>query len=323
MNTQASMLELEENSKSLSDYIKMLRRRKRIISIVAAIVMVLVVLIAFLWPATYRSEAIILIEEQDVPQELVQTTITSYAIKRIQEIQQRIMTIGNIMDIVERFTLYTDRELDKKTRTEIAEEFREAVTINPVSAEVVDPRSGRPTQAVIAFNLSFDGDVPSKVQKVTNELTTLFLNENLKDRTQQTQSTSDFLTTESEVLSKELDRLGAEIAKFKEDKKGALPEFYQYNLNIVDRTENTISDLTFQQKELEKRVIRLKSEMVTIDPIAPVILDSGERVLGDAERLKALKSEFRKKICNLSRKPSRSYSFRKGNRKLIVDSRHG
>ena len=201
MNNQAEMLDGEENTRSIGDYINVIRRRKRVLAITAATVMTIIILAAFLWPKTYRSQAIILIEQQDIPTDLVQTTITSYAQQRIEEIKQRIMTIGNIIGIVEEFELYTERELERITRTEIAEDFRSAVSIKPISAEVVDPRSGRPSLAIIAFSLSFDGEVPSKVQKITNEITTLYLDENLKDRTAQTKSTSDFLTAESDVLS--------------------------------------------------------------------------------------------------------------------------
>ena len=156
MNTQAAMLDLGEEGKSLRDYFNILRRRKRVAAICAAVVMAVVVLVTFLWPPTYRSESVILIEQQDIPSDLVATTITSYAQQRIEEIKQRIMTIGNIMEIVEEFELYDERELERKTRTEIAEEFRDAVSIQPISAEVVDPRSGRPSMAVIAFSLAFD-----------------------------------------------------------------------------------------------------------------------------------------------------------------------
>ena len=293
MNNQAEMLDGEENTRSIGDYINVIRRRKRVLAITAATVMTIIILAAFLWPKTYRSQAIILIEQQDIPTDLVQTTITSYAQQRIEEIKQRIMTIGNIIGIVEEFELYTERELERITRTEIAEDFRSAVSIKPISAEVVDPRSGRPSLAIIAFSLSFDGEVPSKVQKITNEITTLYLDENLKDRTAQTKSTSDFLTAESEVLSGQLEDLDEKIAYFKESNKGALPEQNQFNLSVVDRTELQINDLDFQIKELQKRKIQLEGDLTQISPSAPTMLSNGQMVLGEADRLKALQSQIR------------------------------
>ena len=293
MDTQAALLGFEGEDKTLLDYVNAVRRRKRVAAITAMTVLFFVMLVTFLLPATYRSESIILIEQQDIPSDLVRTTITSYAEQRIQEIRQRIMTIGNIMDIVEEFSLYSERELQRKTRTEIAREFRDAVSIDPISAEVVDPRSGRPSMAIIAFSLSFDGGVPSKVQKVTNEITTLYLDENLKERTKQTKSTSDFLSAEVAVLSKKLAKLDNDIAEFKEQNKGALPESHQFNRSVVDRSELQISDLIFRIKELEKRKIQLEGDLTQLSPTAPIILATGEAVLGEVDRLKALQSQLR------------------------------
>ena len=293
MENQTDLLDFESGTRSISDYVNVIRRRKRVFSITAGIVIVVVVMAAFLWPKTYRSQAIILIEQQDIPADLVQTTITSYAQQRIEEIKQRIMTIGNIIGMVEDFELYTERELERKTRTEIAEEFREAVSIRPISAEVVDPRSGRPTQAIIAFSLSFDGDNPSKVQKVTNEITTLYLDENLKERTEQTKSTSDFLSSEAKILSEQLEDLDGKVAAFKEENEGALPAQNQFNLSVVDRTDLQLSSLGFQLKELKKRRMELEGQLSQVSPTAPITLSNGQMVLGDADRLSALQSQVR------------------------------
>ena len=292
MNNRATNIDLEEPSKSLKDYINMLRRHKRVLVASWTIVVFLFILLAFLWPPTYRSQAIILIEQQEIPDDLVQTTITSYAQQRIEEIKQRIMTISNIIGIVEEFELYTDRELERLTRTEIAEEFRRAVSIKPISAEVVDPRSGRPTQAIIAFSLVFDGEVPSKVQKVTNELTTLYLDENLKERTEQSLSTAEFLTAEAKMLSSQLEKLDSDLAKFKSENEGALPQQKQYNNSVIDRLELQISDLDFQIKELKKRRFQLEGDLTQISPSAPTMLADGRVVLGDTDRLKSIESQL-------------------------------
>ena len=63
MNKSIENIDLEESSKSLKDYLNMLRRRKRIIAITWSIVVTIFLLLAFFWPPTYRSQAIILIEQ--------------------------------------------------------------------------------------------------------------------------------------------------------------------------------------------------------------------------------------------------------------------
>lgn len=285
----------EEKSKSLSDYVALAKRRKRLMLTTGAIFFAIGLFTAVLWPATYRSTAVILIESQDIPPDLIRSTITSYAVQRIEEIKQRIMTTGNIMSVVQRFELYTERELNRLTRSEIAKEFIESVTVEPISADVIDPRSGNPTKAVIAFKLAFDGDESQKVHKVTNELITLYLNENLRGRTEQSNSTSDFLSSELKSLDTSLKDLESKLSMFKEQHKGSLPELTGYNLSRLDRSETELIEIRTRMQDLETRKIELASQLAQLNPSAPTILPDGRAVLSDSDRLKSLQSEYRRK----------------------------
>ena len=285
----------EENSKTLSEHVSTIKRRKVAIISIGILVFLIGVVTTFLLPAKYSSKSVILIEGQDVPQDMVRSTITSFAVQRIEEIKQRIMTIGNIMSIVERFSLYDEKELQRLTRTEIANEFRRNVTVFPISAEVVDPRSGRPTEAIIAFSLSFKGKEPSTVQKVVSELTTLFLNENLKERAEQSASTTEFLDNEAEALDIELIEMEQQISDFKDENQGSLPELNSFNLNMLDRSEREIIEINSRIQHLETREIEVAAELAQLSPSAPTILSSGEAVLSNPDRLKALRSEYRRK----------------------------
>lgn len=295
-------VEFEEEGKSLGEYLAVLNRRKKQLIIPVVVTFVVIALIALLWPPTYRSTATILIEEQEIPKDLVRSTITSYANQQIQVITQRTMTLKNIMSLVEKYELYDKAELQRRTKTEIAKEVQENVRLDLVSAEVVDPRSGRPTEATIAFTLSYDHKNPSKAQKVTNELVTLYLNENLKSRTEKSENTSSFLKSEATSLSQTLKNLEAALATFKEQNEGSLPELYQYNLSIIERTDRELLENALRAKELEKRKLQLEGEITQVSPYAPTVLATGEQVLSDYDRLKALESDYRRKVAVYSDK---------------------
>ncbi len=285
-----------ENELSIGDYLAVLKRRRWHIAVPAAVVALLALLLALGLPATYRSTATILIEEQEIPQDLVRSTISSYAAEQVQVITQRVMTVENILQIVDKFDLYGQKSAESKLpRTTVAEEFRNKVKLDLVSADVLDPRSGRAMQATIAFTLAYDDASGATAQKVTNELVTLYLNENLRSRTVKAAGASEFLAAEAETLDSELKTLEARLAAFKEENKGALPEFHQFNLSVVERTEREISDIAIRMQELEKRKIQLAAQMTQLSPSAPVVLPTGETVLSDVDRLKALQSEYRKK----------------------------
>ncbi|MGK0442575.1 MAG: hypothetical protein ACJA0N_002387, partial [Pseudohongiellaceae bacterium] len=288
--------EFEEDSKSLSDYVAIIKRRQKKMVLPMVVTFLITLMAIILWPSVYMASATILIEEQEIPKDMVRSTITSFAGQQIQIITQRTMTLKNIMGLVEKYELYDEDELKRKTRTEIAEEFRDDdVRLDVVSATVVDPRSGRPTEATIAFNLAYHHGDPLKAQKVTNELVTLYLNENLRSRTEKTTNTSEFLKSESLALSGQLEELESLLAQFKRDNEGSLPELYQYNLSIIERTERELIDNSLRIKELEKRKIQLQGELVQLSPYAATVLPSGERVLSDYDRLKALESDYRQK----------------------------
>ena len=98
----------EEHSKDLKDYLDAFKRRRWAIIGIGLTIFVIGLITALALPPTYRSAATILIEEQQIPAELVQSTVTSYAAQRIQTISQRVMTRQNLMQIIERFDLYAD-----------------------------------------------------------------------------------------------------------------------------------------------------------------------------------------------------------------------
>lgn len=290
------MFDEEEYSKSLQDYLNILKRRKLSMIIPTVIVFLMALMLALGLPATYRSEATILIEEQEVPKDFVRTTITSYAAQQVQVISQRILTVENIKGIADKFNLYQQTAQGSRIpSTEIAEAFRESMKLDLVSADVVDPRSGRPTEATIAFTLAFEDGNPTAAQKITNELVTLFLDENLRNRTEQATSTVNFLAAESQQLDAELKALEVKLAAFKTDNKGSLPELHQFNLSTLERSQREVSDITFRLQVLEKRKIELSSELAQISPSAPVVMATGEVVLPDRDRLRALQSALRQK----------------------------
>ena len=182
---------MEEQTKDLQDYLVVIKKRKTGILVIALSVMIISVLVTILLPPKYKSSATILIEQQEIPQDLVMSTVTSYAAERIQTIQARVMSRANLLEIVDKYSLYADVR-KYETTEEIIARMQEDVGLDIISADVVDPRTGRPASATIAFSLSYAGESPDTVQKVANELTSLYLNENLKSRTQKAEDTSVF-----------------------------------------------------------------------------------------------------------------------------------
>lgn len=275
--------------KELQDYIAAFKRRKLQFVAIAGSIIALSLVVALFWPATYRSTAIILIEEQEIPSDLVRSTITTYAAQRLQTINQRVMTRANLERIIQKFDLYA-KNRRKSPMEEVVEKMRDDLAFEPISAEVIDPRTGQPSKATIAFSLSYDGRDPDLVQRVASEITSLYLEENLKSRTQKTAETSSFLEEEAKQMGTYMSDLEAKLAAFKEAHMHSLPDQKDINLQAIDRTERELADVDSQIRALEDRKFYLDGQLAQVQPESSTITGTGERVLSPAERLKMLKS---------------------------------
>jgi len=282
---------MEEQEKSIQDYLAVVSRRKVTIISTALVVFLIGLIAALVWPPTFRSAATILIKEQEIPSELVRSTVTSFAAQRIQTISQSVMTRPNLMGIVKKYDLYI-KERKRKTTEEVIQKMRDDIDLKMISADVIDPRTGRPGSATIAFSLSYEGDNPASTQKVAGELTSLFLAENLKTRKDKAAETYSFLTDETEKLEEKITEAGIRLAEFKEKNAHSLPDMTAMNLSALNRTESEVDSVASELRALKERQFYLQSQLAQVNPLTNMRSATGESILDPASRLKALESEY-------------------------------
>ncbi len=282
---------MESQTKSLSDYVAMLRRYKSRMFIVAITIGLVAIGLAIGLPSHYRSTGTILIEQQEMPQDMVRSTITSFADQRIHVISQRVMTRANLAAIIDKYNLYPDERKDDPMEV-VLDKMRDSIKMDMVSADVVDPRNGRPTQATIAFTVSYDSTSREMAQKVANEIVSLYLNENLKSRAESANDASGFLTEEVKKLREHIEGVEAKLAMFKERNANRLPDLAQLNFQLMDRTDRDLIDAKLALRSLRERKSYLESQLLMISQDASVYTDNGERILGPSDRLKQLQVKY-------------------------------
>jgi uncharacterized protein involved in exopolysaccharide biosynthesis len=287
----ALLRELPPREPPLLRAIAALRRAGRLFTFVAVAVLIAAAAAAFLWPASYRSTGTILIEQQEVPAELVRSTISSYADQRIQVITQRVMTTENLLGIVNKYGLYA-RQRRFDSREQIVARMRRDVRFQMISADVIDPRAGRPTKATIAFSVSYQNRSPEVAARVANELVSLYLSENVDSRRQSSADAASFLGDETTRLAERSRELEQKIADFRTQHLNDLPELSQLNLQVVSRTESEVTDVDTQVRALDQQIVFLDAQLVQLNPTAAVISATGERVLSGPDRLKFLRAEY-------------------------------
>ncbi|MBC8018212.1 MAG: chain-length determining protein, partial [Verrucomicrobia bacterium] len=254
---------MEMGVTSIKDLVAIMKRRKWSIALPAVTVFVIAVVLAFTLPPVYRSESTILIEDQEVPRDFVSTTVTSFADQRLQSINQRIMGTTKLLDIINRFGLYPELK-NKWTTEEIIAKLRKDIKFKTISADVIDPRSGQARPATIAFSLSYDGKNPQVVQRVANDLASLYLEENLSVRTRQSQGTTNFMEDEMKIVQAQLADIDSKIAVYKQKNVNTLPELAQVNLSSFDSTEREVVGLNYQLRTLQERESAIESQLASL-----------------------------------------------------------
>jgi len=280
-----------QQSGDIQQYLAVIKRRKYQFILPALIVFCLASVITFLLPPVYKSTATILIEAQEIPPELVQSTVTGYVEQRLQAITQLVLSRTRLLEIINRFELYDDLK-SRYTAEEIIEEMREDIKLEPITAEVINPQSGRPGSATIAFMLSYEGKDPKKVTQVANVLTSLYLEENLKNREEKARTTFEFLESQLTQLRDEIVLTEKRIAAFKEKHINTLPELMEINLQTMERLRREIDAKEEEIKTLTNRRIYLEGQLASVEPAMYNVTLDGKRVMTPKEELEALRSQY-------------------------------
>ena len=257
---------MEDDVKTINDYIGILRRRKWAFVLPVVVIAIIALVAALFWPRTYRSTSTILIEEQEIPRDFVVTTVTGFADERLQSINQRIMSTTKLLDIINRFNLYTDLR-KRMTTEEVVDIMRKDIKFETISADVMDKKGARSPLAMpvtIAFTLAYDGANPEVVQQVANVLASLYLEENLRTREQQSAGASRFLEEEALGLQRGLADLDGKIAIFKAKNINAVPELMQVNYQGLDRTERDLDQLKDQLSASREKERYLQTQLASI-----------------------------------------------------------
>ena len=161
-----------------------------------------------------------------------------------------------------------------------------------ISADVIDPRSGRPTSATIAFEVSYTSRSADLAARVANELTTLYLNENLTNRTKLARDATDFLDGEGNRINTQIVDLEGKLATFKDKNYAKLPDLMQVNMQLLDRNEEELRAQEARLSSLEQQRVFLQAQLAQLKPNSTVYSETGERIVSSSDRLKMLRSQL-------------------------------
>lgn len=279
---------MELEPRTLGDYVAAIKYRKKLVLGLFSAVFAGSAALAFALPSVYRSTATILIEQPEIPVDIVRTTVSNIASERVDMVSRQVMTTENLGALVRKYNLY-QKEIAAGGIEAAAARMRSTDIMVEVIDDQVDPRSK--TQPSIPFTVSFNSNSPTVAQQVARELADLFMAENVKSRTERAAEISGFLGTEVERLSKEVAEQEALVAAFKEKNAGRLPELGSLNMQVLERTENDLREIDRQLQSAEARRISIKGQVEELEAAgAPV--GGNSRIVTPGQRLVEAQTEY-------------------------------
>src|SRR6185312_5696031 len=175
-------------------------------------------------PKVYSSEALILVEPQKVPADFVKPTVSNNTALGLESIEEQILSRTQLSQIIDKYGLYRGRHLGEDAEVTLMQSDIKVTTV--VDADQRDAQ-------VTAFRIAYQGRDPALTQEVTQELSSLFITENLKARAQQSQGTESFIDGRLADANQQLQTLEGQLRDLKSTYMGSLPEQQPANLQVL------------------------------------------------------------------------------------------
>lgn len=252
--------EFEQDEAPLSYYFEVAKRRLLLMTAAAVAIFVVAGTIAIALPPLYESSATILVESQQIPSDLVKSTVTGYAEERIEVLRQQVMTRDNLLDIVKKYNLYAVKG-KQQSPTDLVDKLRSRIAVQQVNTSL-SGGGNRSNKSAIAFSISYEDETPQTAQQVTQDLVNLFLNKNVTSRTQRAEDTTIFLSDQAKDFDKQVTETEKKIAAYKAQYRDSLPENLGLNRASLEEAQNQLASAQNTERSLQQQdtYLRLGSQ---------------------------------------------------------------
>ena len=204
--------------------------------------------VAMILPPVYTSSASMLVEPQQIPGDLAQTTVPVDPYEQAQIIEQRLMTRANLLALAKRIGMYDDDP-----------EITANAMVSDIATHIAfigfvpDATRAPNTPGATIIGVSFTAPTGEYANKGANELVNLVLEENVKLRTGRANDTLEFFQSEVDRLSAALESQSDKITKFKTENFDSLPDSLAERRNQQILEQQRLIDLEREESDLKNQ----------------------------------------------------------------------
>src|SRR4029453_9079285 len=237
------------------DVLRILRHKFWLVLVPFALVSAGTAIFARTLPDRYRSEALLLVVPQRVPEAFVRSTVTTRIEDRLQAISAQILSRTKLEQIIREFDLYA-----KERQAGIMEDIVEKMRLRDTHVEVSKGDS---------FTVTYYGPDARTVMRVTERLAGLFIDESLKDRQQLAEGTDQFLEATLEDARRRLQDQEKKLEEYRLRYSGQLPSQGEGNLQAVQTTMSAIKSTDESISNDRQRRLMLEKTLRELESAAP------------------------------------------------------
>lgn len=246
---------------TVEDVLRILRARIGLLLVTLAMVSATTAAATLLLPNRYRSETMILVQPQRLPDSYVRSTVTARIEDRLQSITQQILSRTRLEGIIAAFDLYAAKRHSVAMET-VVEEMRKDIDVKVVKGS--------------AFRVAFVGDDARTVMEVTNRLAALFIEENLHDREVLAEDTNQFLGAQVADARRRLIEQEKTLEAYRNRFSGQLPSQLTANVQAIQNVQVQLQMLRESvnrdrdRRLLIERQLRDLEREIQVERVAPV-----------------------------------------------------
>lgn len=269
----------------LEKILRMVIRRRWWVLLPAMVIAVGASLVSLLLPNHYESQAVILVESQQVPERYVTANTITDMREVLLLMTDAILSRTRLLQIINDFDLYPTE------RKAMAPEQLIALMKSNIEIAPTQKGSDQPEpRGTNAFKIAFLGDDPHSAQAVTGRLTDLFIKENNESREEQSTGTTKFLSDELVSAEEALNQQDVRLRDFKMHNLGELPDQQAGNLAILNGLHGQLQNLEAALGHVRQQDAYLQSLISQYQEIAAAgvpVSGSGSAASGPVETMKA------------------------------------
>src|SRR5438309_5289624 len=243
---------------SVEDWLAIVRRRLWWLLIPAILCAVAGFLLSLVLPKRYTSHTRVLVEAPIVPDSYVKPVVSDDLNRRLASMQGEILSRTRLQHLVEQFGLYKDvnrapmevlvdgllsrtrlqhlvaqsglytKDVNQAPMEVLVDRLQKSIEVTPLA-----PTPGTLSPALLGFNIDVTLGQARLSQQVCTEITSLFMEQNLRRREQQAEDTTQFLAKQLDDAKAKFDEQDAKLATFQSQYVGAQPEDEQTNLTLL------------------------------------------------------------------------------------------